>query len=254
VLAAWQVVFETLSPGKRHGGMVRKFQFYERYGVEEYYVYDPDHNTLDGWLRRQALREIANMSGWRSPRLGIRFELHDDCLKLFHPDGRPFLTPLEIDQQRREAEERAQEARLRDGGLRIGLTLSGPNQADVLRRAMDVTVAGRRLFECVQATWNLLEPSAGLALQAAHEAGLGVIVKEALANGRLTARNRDSAFAANHRILQEVTTRMRTTLDALALAAALAQPCADVVRGGHRGPSRLQRRRARLELGPRERG
>src|SRR5581483_6282790 len=89
-----------------------------------------------------------------------------------------------------------------------------------------------RLFDCVQATWNLLEPSAGPALQAAHDSGLGVIVKEALANGRLTSRNRDAAFSPQRRLLEETAARLHTTLDALALTAVLAQPWADVVLSG----------------------
>jgi aryl-alcohol dehydrogenase-like predicted oxidoreductase len=123
-------------------------------------------------------------------------------------------------------------ARLRAGGLRIGLTLSGASQAETLRRAMDITIAGERLFDCVQATWNLLEPSAGPALQAARDGGMGVIVKEALANGRLTVRNTDPAFAARRQAVAEEAARLRTTPDALALAAALAQPWADVVLSG----------------------
>jgi aryl-alcohol dehydrogenase-like predicted oxidoreductase len=140
-------------------------------------------------------------------------------------------------------------ARLRDGGLHIGLTLSGPNQAEVLRGAMDVTIGGWRLFDCVQATWNLLEPSAGPALQAAHEIGMGVIVKEALANGRLTGRNLDPAFAGPRRILDEVATRMQTTLDALALAAVVAQPWADVVLSGAATVAHLNSNAAVLSLG-----
>ena len=97
---------------------------------------------------------------------------------------------------------------------------------------MEVDVAGERLFDCVQATWNLLEPSAGPALAEAHAAGMGVIVKEALANGRLTARNDDPAFAARRRVLEAEASRLGTTLDALALAAALARPWADVVLSG----------------------
>lgn len=76
-------------------------------------------------------------------------------------------------------------ARMRQSGLRIGLTLSGPEQAETLGRALEIKIAGDRLFDCVQATWNLLEPSTGPALQAARAAGMGVIVKEALANGRV---------------------------------------------------------------------
>jgi aryl-alcohol dehydrogenase-like predicted oxidoreductase len=123
-------------------------------------------------------------------------------------------------------------ARLRDDGLRVGLTLSGPDQADVLRRALDVTVGGRRLFDCVQATWNLLEPSAGPALQKARDAGLGVILKEVLANGRLTARNTDPAFAAKRQTLETIATQLGLPVDAVALGAAVAQPWADVVLSG----------------------
>ena len=72
-------------------------------------------------------------------------------------------------------------ARLREAGVHIGLSLSGPAQADTLRRALEVERDGRRLFSAVQATWNLLERSAGEALAEAHASGMGVIVKEALA-------------------------------------------------------------------------
>jgi aryl-alcohol dehydrogenase-like predicted oxidoreductase len=122
--------------------------------------------------------------------------------------------------------------RLRSGGLAIGLSLTGPRQADTLRRALDVRRGGERLFDGVQATWNLLEPSAGAALQEAHDAGLGVLVKEALANGRLTARNTDPAFTRQRHLLEDAATRLGATLDAVALAAVLAQPWADVVLSG----------------------
>jgi aryl-alcohol dehydrogenase-like predicted oxidoreductase len=98
--------------------------------------------------------------------------------------------------------------RLRSGGLVIGLTVTGPNQADMIRRALRASVGGVNPFQVVQATWNLLETSAGPALADAKAAGWGVIVKEGLANGRLADR------------------------DALALAAALSQSWADVVLSG----------------------
>ena len=92
-----QVVFEVLSPGNRFGEMLRKFQFYERYGVEEYYLYDPDHNRLEGWRRAEEhLREIEPLHGWTSPRLGIRFEWTDAGLRLLRPDGRPLETYQEL--------------------------------------------------------------------------------------------------------------------------------------------------------------
>jgi aryl-alcohol dehydrogenase-like predicted oxidoreductase len=136
--------------------------------------------------------------------------------------------------------------RLRRGGLAIGLTLSGPQQAATLHRAFDVTIDGERVFDCVQATWNLLEPSAGPELAAAHAAGLGVIVKEALANGRLTDRN--TADAAARRLLERVAARLGTSVDALALAAAIAQPWADVVLSGAAALSQLQSNLAALAV------
>src|SRR5262249_45476239 len=105
-------------------------------------------------------------------------------------------------------------------------------QVETLRKAMAATADGEAVFDCVQATWNLLEPSAGPALRAAHEAGLGVIVKEALANGRLTARNAEPSFAPRRRLLGEAAGRLGGTPDAVALAAVLAQPWADVVLSG----------------------
>jgi aryl-alcohol dehydrogenase-like predicted oxidoreductase len=123
-------------------------------------------------------------------------------------------------------------ARLKSAGWRIGLTATGPRQGETVQRALDVAVGGERLFDSVQATWNLLEPSAGPVLERAHAAGVGIIVKEALANGRLTERNNDPAFAARRKQLAEVASRLGTTLDALTLAAVLARPWVDVVLSG----------------------
>ena len=113
-------------------------------------------------------------------------------------------------------------------GLAIGLTVTGPNQADVIRRALDVSVDGLNPFQVVQATWNLLEPSAANALAEARARGWGVIIKEALANGRLT----DHADGEHLTTLRKEAVGHQTTVDALALAAALSQPWADVVLSG----------------------
>src|SRR5512132_1422392 len=119
-------------------------------------------------------------------------------------------------------------ARLKRGGTVIGLTLSGADQAEVLRRARRIERDGEPLFGCVQATWNLLEPSAGPALAEARAAGMGVIIKEALANGRLTSRNAAAPFAAEGGTLRQEAERLGVGMDALALAAVLALPWADV--------------------------
>jgi Uma2 family endonuclease len=132
-----QVTFEILSPGNRARDITRKFKFYEHYGVEEYYLYDPDHNDLVGWLRDGLeLRELPNLDGWVSPRLGIRFQPQADTLRIVRPDGQPFLTFTEMSQQveqarnqgllaKAEAEHRAEEqadeiARLKSELKRLG--------------------------------------------------------------------------------------------------------------------------------------
>jgi aryl-alcohol dehydrogenase-like predicted oxidoreductase len=137
-------------------------------------------------------------------------------------------------------------AKLQASGVKIGLTVSGAAQAETVRQALDVTVAGVRVFDCVQATWNLLEPSAGVALRLAHDAGRGVIVKEALANGRLTSRNDDPAYAPQRRLLEEIAQSQGVTVDALALAAALGQPWADTVLSGATTPAQLHSNLAAL--------
>src|SRR5215218_176546 len=143
----------------------------------------------------------------------------------------------------------AELARLRaEEGLVIGLTVSGPRQAEVISAALEVRVHGVNPFASVQATWNLLEPSAAAALAEAHDAGWGVVVKEAIANGRLLEddeRLTPIAVAA---------ARHGTTRDAVALAAALGQPWADVVLSGAATPDQLQANvKARdVELAPEE--
>jgi aryl-alcohol dehydrogenase-like predicted oxidoreductase len=111
-------------------------------------------------------------------------------------------------------------AGLRATGVFIGLTTSGPEQGAAIERALEV--GG---FDSVESTWNLLERSAGAALAAAHAAGMGVMIKEALANGRLTDRG-------DVPVLLEAAREAGVTPDALALAAVLAQPWVDVVLSG----------------------
>jgi aryl-alcohol dehydrogenase-like predicted oxidoreductase len=111
--------------------------------------------------------------------------------------------------------------RLADGGVRVGLSTSGPQQAQTLRKAIDLGGP----FTAVQATWNVLETSAGKALAEAHEAGWFVVVKEAVANGRLTARAGETPF-------NEFARQHGVAPDALAIGAAVQQPWADIVLSG----------------------
>ncbi len=141
-------------------------------------------------------------------------------------------------------------AELRNDGLYIGLSLSGESQAETLKKALDIQIGNMPLFSSVQATWNLLEPSLGSLLAEAHQAGMGVIVKEALANGRLTSRNSQPAFAAKRAILEAEAKQLETSQEALALALVLAQPWADVVLSGAANTDQLHDNLRALQVTP----
>ena len=109
-----QVVFEIVYPNNRFHELMDKLAFYDRYGVEEYYLYDPDRGSLDGWIRRDGrLQPIEELEGWVSPRLGIRFGLDEGQLVLVRPDGERFLSPEEMERQREEARRLAEQERQR---------------------------------------------------------------------------------------------------------------------------------------------
>ena len=144
-------------------------------------------------------------------------------------------------------------AELGDSGVAVGLTVSGPRQADVVRHALELGVDGVNPFSTVQATWNVLEPSVGPALGEARARGWGVLVKEALANGRLTARGDDGAghalqaVAARHGCIDRPGRHGRRARPALGRRGAL--------RRGDTLPTRVEPRRTRAQphrggLGP----
>lgn len=110
-----QVVFEILSPGNTILEMSRKLLFYERYGVSEYYIYDPDRMNLGGFIRGddKALVEIDEIQGWVSPLLGIRFELGEADLVIYRPDGERFLTTIELYDRAEQAQKQAEQERER---------------------------------------------------------------------------------------------------------------------------------------------
>ncbi|NMO55875.1 aldo/keto reductase [Actinoplanes sp. TBRC 11911] len=119
-------------------------------------------------------------------------------------------------------------ARLAADGVTIGFSTSGPDQAAVIREALRIEVAGVRLFGSVQSTWNVLEPSAGGALAEAYRQGCQVIVKEAMANGRLAGRE----TGPGTEVLTAIAGELGTTPDEVALAAVLQQPWATRVLSG----------------------
>jgi aryl-alcohol dehydrogenase-like predicted oxidoreductase len=134
-------------------------------------------------------------------------------------------------------------SRLRAEGVIIGLSASGPQQAEAIRRALPLTVDGQQLFAEAEVTWNLLEPSVGPAAAEAADAGWAILVKEAVANGRLTAAGGPPAP------LTALAAARGVTEDAIALAAALAQPWASVVLSGAVTRAQLAENLAALDVG-----
>lgn len=112
-------------------------------------------------------------------------------------------------------------ARLRDSGVRLGLSTSGAVQAEAIERAWEIEIGGRQLFGAVQSTWNSLEPSVGHALAEVHHGGWQVLVKEVLANGLLAVRPPET--------LARIARRHGVGPDAVAVAHVLSRPWADVV-------------------------
>lgn len=128
-------------------------------------------------------------------------------------------------------------AGLRERGVAVGISTSGPEQATAVRRALEVSVDGQPLFTSIQSTWNVLETSVAPALAEAVDAGARVLVKEGVANGRLAPGGQDSAGA---RRVAELAASLEVDVDVLALAAALAQPWAGVVLSGAVTPAQVR--------------
>jgi Uma2 family endonuclease len=109
-----QVAFEIWSPSNRFTPMLEKLRFYERYGVEEYYLYNPANRDLSIWERREeGLEAVEEVNGWVSPRMGIEFQVSETELQIFMPDGTPFMSFVELAQLREQAEARATDAEVR---------------------------------------------------------------------------------------------------------------------------------------------
>jgi aryl-alcohol dehydrogenase-like predicted oxidoreductase len=176
-------------------------------------------------LRRQSQESMALLGGHL-----VLYQIHSATLESGVLEDRGVLDEL---------------SRLRDEhGLVIGLSVSGPRQGEVIRRAL--AIDGDNPFSSVQATWNPLEPSVGAALADANASGWGVIVKEAMANGRL-AGGHDASI---DQVVGPIAERHATTPDVVALAAALANAWVDVVLSGAVTPAQVRSNAeaVRLEL------
>jgi aryl-alcohol dehydrogenase-like predicted oxidoreductase len=139
-------------------------------------------------------------------------------------------------------------AAIADTGIAIGLSLSGPRQADALRVALEVEIDGINPFSCVQATLNPLEPSAGEALRDAHAEHWGVIAKEVLANGRLAPHDGEGLSGIKRAIVDGVAHRYDAAVDALAFSWVLSHEFVDVALSGAVTTGQLESNLTSLEL------
>ena len=233
-----------------HDGGIRYFDAARSYGLAEQFLASwlsargvPSHDVTvgskwgyeytGGWRVDADRHEVKDLSAETFRRqLAETLELLGPHLDLYQIHSATIESGVLEDH-----ELRGELDALRSSGVAVGMSVTGPRQRETIERALEV--GG---FDAVQATWNLHERSTEPALAAAHEAGLGVIVKEALANGRLTARG-------ENRLLIETAVKRGVTPDALALAAALSRPWADVVLSGAATVEQLRSNVAALELG-----
>jgi aryl-alcohol dehydrogenase-like predicted oxidoreductase len=184
------------------------------------------------WRMTEAVQERKDLSAATFRRqLAETRELLGDCLSLYQVHSATIESGV-LDDDELLAELTA----LRHSGVAIGVTVTGPHQGETIDRALEIGI-----FDTVQATWNLLERSAAPALQRAHDAGVGVIVKEALANGQLTNHGAEPALLAYAKARD-------LPPDAVAIAAAISQPWSDVVLSGAVSPEMLASNMRALEL------
>jgi len=244
--------------------------------------YGRAEDFLASWLRKRAIEpgEITVASKWGYTYTAgwstsaTQHEVKDHSLAAFERQlaesverlGR-YLSLYQIHSVTAESKTLEDDAlidaigRLRERGIRAGLSVSGVGQDVAIRRSLEVRRDGERVFDSVQATWNLLERGAESALQDAHAAGMKVVVKESLANGRLTAeagsgkrdagkenRNDGEIFSPLVARIRELAESRGTTTETLALAAALAHPWADVVLTGAATVGQIQSNLAALAL------
>jgi aryl-alcohol dehydrogenase-like predicted oxidoreductase len=231
----WQLLDAALAAGVRYVDVARSYGSAEAFLSE--WIARRDHvddlvvgskwgySYVGGWDMAAPVQEVKDLSlanferQYRETRallgnhLGL-YQVHSLTIESGALEDGTLLTAL---------------ARIRQQGLLVGITTTGPNQADTIRRALEVRVDGAPLFSSVQATWNLLETSAGAALAEASAAGWAVIVKEALANGRLTLGGGDGSPETP---LGRAAAALGVTPDALAIAAVLVQPWVSVVLSG----------------------
>ncbi|RJK95469.1 aldo/keto reductase [Vallicoccus soli] len=239
----WVVLDAAYAAGVRYVDVARSYgrseeflaQWLDERGADDVEVGSKwGYRYVGGWRVDADVHEVKDHAvGAFHEQVAQTRALLGDRLGVYHVHSATLDTGVLTDRALHEAL-----ARLRDEGVRVGVSTSGPAQGDAVRAALDVEVGGAPLFTSVQSTWNLLEPSAGPALAEAHARGARVIVKEVVANGRLVPGGGDASPGA--RRAAELADGLGVPVDRLAAAAALAQPWAWRVLSGAVLPGHVQ--------------
>ncbi|QKW35718.1 aldo/keto reductase [Actinomadura sp. NAK00032] len=243
--ATWDVLDDAYAAGIRWVDTARSYGRAEEFLGGWLSAREPEDVTVSskwgytyvgGWKTDAAVHEVKehSLGRYRAQYRETR-ELLDGHLSVYQVHSLTEGSPLFQDIRLQEAL-----AELSAEGVRVGFSTSGPGQADTIRRAMALNVSGQRLFTSVQSTWNVLETSAEDALRDAHDAGLHVLLKEVLANGRLAVQPPGAMLA--------IASENDVQPDAVALAAALSRPWAGTVLIGAVSPAQLESNLAASEL------
>jgi Uma2 family endonuclease len=156
------VAFEVLSPSNTYNEMADKLDFYDTYGVEEYYVYDPDNNRLDAYLRKgTVLRRARSFESFVSPRLGIRFQMTAPEMTVYRPDGGRFLTFTELESQRVQAEQARQQAEQARQQAQQGQQQAEQGRQQAEERAAQAEAEVERLRRLLEQAGRRGEPGEG---------------------------------------------------------------------------------------------
>jgi aryl-alcohol dehydrogenase-like predicted oxidoreductase len=234
--ATWRVLDAAYAAGIRWVDVARSYGRAEEFlggwladrGVDDLTISSKwGYAYVGDWRLDADVHEVKEHSLSRFTRQWAQSREHlDDRIALYQVHSLTPDSPVFADRSLLEAL-----AELGSRGVRIGFSTSGPRQAEVVDRALALDVAGRPVFTAVQSTWNVLEPSVGVALERAHDGGAHVLVKETLANGRLAVGPPDP--------LVRIAEQHRVDPSAVAVAAVLDRPWADTVLVGPSSASQL---------------
>lgn len=154
-----QVVFEILSNCNTPNEMLKKLDYYNLYGVLEYYVFDPDKEDLFVYTRDSGnLKQMEFVGGWVSPLLGIRFQFVDGKLKIFHRNGELFLSFPELQasfakerQEKVEALAKAEEAKAKAEEAKAETEKANARAEEALAKAQQERLEKEKLREKLKA-------------------------------------------------------------------------------------------------------